>query len=68
VTRDEVEERIASRRDEAVAKICEYTKEADAKLEAERAELDAWARSNLGPMITGELARRVDAMLGGPVA
>lgn len=68
VTRDEVEERIAARADEAVKKIVEYTDDAYAKLEADRAELDAWARSNLGPLIAEELARRVDAMLGGPLS
>jgi hypothetical protein len=64
VTRDEVEERIAARRDEAVAKICEYTKEAHAKLEADRVELSAWGRSVLGPVGGAELDRRVGLMLG----
>ena len=65
VTRDEVEERIAARADEAVAKICEYTKEAHAKLNADRAELSAWGRSVLGPVGGAELDRRIGLMLGG---
>jgi len=63
-TKDEIEERIAARRDDAVNKICEYTREAREKLEADRAELSAWGRSVLGPVGGAELDRRVAAMLG----
>lgn len=63
-TPDEVEERIAARRDDAIKKISEYTGDARAKLDADRAELVAWARSNLGPMIASELERRLGLMLG----
>lgn len=63
-TVDEVNERIAARRDEAVKKIFEHTQEARAKLTADRADLVAWAGTNLGPMIAAELTRRLDVMLG----
>lgn len=63
-TKDEVEERIAARRDDAIKKISEYTGDARAKLEADRGDLVAWARSNLGPMIASELERRLGLMLG----
>jgi len=63
-TRDEVEERIAKRRDAAIEKISEYTDDARAKLEADRAELVVWMRSNLGPVIAGEVERRIGVMLG----
>lgn len=67
-TKNEVEEAIAARADEAVAKICEYTKEAREKLDADRAELSAWGRSVLGPVGGAELDRRVGLMLGEDVA
>ncbi len=63
-TRNEVEERIAGRAVEARKKIEEYTDKAHAKLTADRGELAAWARENLGPMIAAELDRRLSAMLG----
>ncbi len=63
-TRNEVEERIAGRAVEARKKIEEYTDKAHARLIADRAELAAWARENLGPMIAAELDRRLSAMLG----
>ena len=50
--------------DAAIEKISEYTDDARAKLEADRAELVVWMRSNLGPMIAGEVERRIGAMLG----
>jgi len=63
-TRDEIEARIAGAADIAREKICEYTKEAHAKLDADRAELSAWGRSVLGPVGGAELDRRVGLMLG----
>ena len=67
-TKNEVEEAIAARADEAVNKICEYTKEAQEKLDADRAELSAWGRSVLGPVGGAELDRRIGLMLGEDVA
>lgn len=64
-TADEVSARIAARADDAVKKIFEYTEDARKKLDADRADLAAWARANLGPLIAEELGRRVDAMLAG---
>jgi hypothetical protein len=64
-TPDEVASRIVARRDEAVKKIFEHTREAKVRLEAERAGLDAWAAEHLGPAMRDELRRRVGLMLGG---
>lgn len=64
-TPDEVTERIEARRDEAVHKILEHTREAHAKLTADRKALAAWAAEELAPRVADELARRVDSMLGG---
>lgn len=61
---DEVTERIARVRDEAVKKIMEHTTEAREKLAADRAALVAWARENLGPATVAELERRLEGMLG----
>jgi len=63
-TRDEVTERIEARRDECVRKIMQYTGEARAKLERDRAELVAWGRGAFGEHGGAELERRVGAMLG----
>jgi phosphoribosyl-ATP pyrophosphohydrolase len=63
-TVDEVTERIAKVRDEAVRKILEHTTEAREKLAKDRADLVAWAGANLGPMIAAELERRLGVMLG----
>ena len=63
-TKDEVEDRIAKRRDAAIERIAEYTDDARAKLEADRADLSAWGRSVLGPVGGAELDRRVGLMLG----
>lgn len=67
LTADEVTERIAARRDEAVRKISEYTAERAAKLTADRKAFGEWAQQ-FGPLIGAELVRRLDEMLGGSTA
>ena len=62
---DEVDERVRGAMDACVDHLLRHTREAAAKLERDRAELAAWASTNLGPRLAAELERSVGAMLTG---
>ena len=64
IPRDEVTEAIINRRDVAVDRMMVLIPEARAKLEAERAGLEAWAAQELPPRALAELRDRVAKMLG----
>jgi hypothetical protein len=65
---DEVNERLRAAMGSTVGHLLKHTREAAAKLSADRKAFAEWARSTLAPAHAFEAVARVDAMLGGQAA
>ncbi|HSM93363.1 MAG TPA: hypothetical protein VLT47_10805 [Anaeromyxobacteraceae bacterium] len=59
-----VQRRLAEAKDAAIDRIGILTSEARARLESGRADFDAWAAQNLGPVLGAEVVRRVGMLFG----
>ncbi len=62
---DEVNDRIRSAMGTSVDHLLRHTREAAAKLAADRRDFEAWCSATLAPAHAAEVVSRVNAMLGG---
>jgi hypothetical protein len=66
-TPDEVNERIAARRDEAIRRISEHTEDARVKLVEALEAIQRWADENLGVIPATQLRKMLADALGDPL-